>query len=417
MENIMSIIKLEINFPEIVTAIKKFKQNRLKALEELTNDIKTSVASAINELLNTEMELYLGNPDQKGNKKNGHKNRTYTFKGLGTISLKYPQARSSGFESAVIPKGERIDPRLKEDMAVLNLAGISTRTMAMISKRILGVSVTNTTIAKSLDLIADRAINWLSRPISERYWALYIDGTNFNVQRRGSTEKEPSLIVLGIDENDYRSVLAIEPGYKDNAESWRSVFKSLKERGLDSFAVRIGIMDGLPGLETVFKEEFPNAKTARCWVHALKNAINKTPAKLREAFKHLAHKIMYANSKDAAMKAFNNLKFSMGMDAKRAVNCLAKDIDSLLVHYEFDSSYWRTLKTTNPIERINKEFKRRTKSMDTLGERTLETILAFTALKLEMGWKRNKVNSKNLENLPSIKENNKVEETIDVLLN
>ena len=153
MEKIMSIIKVEINFPEVVNAIQKFKDNRLKALEELSNGIKTSVSDAINELLNSEMTFYLGQQDQQDNKRNGHKDRTYALKGVGTISLRMPQARKAGFESSIIPKGERVDPRLKEDIAVLNLAGLSTRTLSMMSRRILGIEVSKDTISSSLDLV------------------------------------------------------------------------------------------------------------------------------------------------------------------------------------------------------------------------------------------------------------------------
>jgi putative transposase len=92
---------------------------------------------------------------------------------------------------------------------------------------------------------------------ASKFWALYVDGTNFKVQRRRSTEKEPSLVVLGVDENNFRSILAIEPGSKDNVDSWRAVFSELKKRGLDGKSVRLGIMDGLPGLEKLFREEFP----------------------------------------------------------------------------------------------------------------------------------------------------------------
>ncbi len=155
-------------------------------------------------------------------------------------------------------------------MAVLHLAGISNRTLSMISKRLLGLEVSKTTIQESLGLIQDSAINWLERPLMGEYWALYIDGSNFRIQRRGSTQKEPSLVVLGIDKNDHRSILAIEPGHKDNVESWRSVFDSLVKRGVDSRKIKIGIMDGLPGLETAFKETFTEAVTARCRVHAMK---------------------------------------------------------------------------------------------------------------------------------------------------
>lgn len=278
-------------------------------------------------------------------------------------------------------------------MAILQLSGLSTRTLAMISKRLLGVEVSKTAISSSLGLLAGEAERWLTRPINKAFWALYVDGTNFKVQRRGSTQKEPSLVVLGVDEHNFRSILAIEPGNKDNVDSWRAVFSELKKRGLDVKSVRLGIMDGLPGLERLFKEEFPGALTQRCWVHSMRNAVAKAPARLRDPFKDLAHKVMYATSEDKARKAFQDLAAAMGSDAARAVRCLAKDLDSLVVHYRFDQKCWVALRTTNAIEAINQKFKRRTKTMDSMGEQTLETVLAFTALKIEISWQKSRIDS------------------------
>ncbi len=126
----------------------------------------------------------------------------------------------------------------------------------------------------------------------------------------------------------------------------------------------------------------------------------KSPARYRDAFKLMTAKVMYASSEDAARKAFAALETAFGNDAQRAVACLKKDLDSLLVHYRFDERFWRALKTTNAIERLNKEFKRRTKSMETVGESTLQVILAFTALRLEAGWRMHAIDSRALENLP-----------------
>ena len=159
-------------------------------------------------------------------------------------------------------------------------------------------------------------------------------------------------------------------------------------RGLDAKAVQVGVMDGLSGLETAFRESFTEACTARCWVHSLRNALAKTPKRLQEPFKLLAHKIMYAESESSAREALKSLKLSMGNDAERAVRCLGKDLESLLTHYKFERKLWRTLRTTNPIERINKELKRRTKSMETIGEKTLSVVLAFVAMRLEYHWQR-----------------------------
>lgn len=405
----MGIIKVEIKVPELVQALESFKENRTTALEALTNEIRHGVSDFFNAVLQVEMDLFLGRPDQSANKRNGFREKEYALKGVGCLRIRMPTDRKREFESSMFPHREQIDPRLKEDIAILHLAGLSNRVMAMVSKRVLGVEVSTDTVTKSLDIIEGKALAWLERPLHKKYWSLFIDGTNFKIQRRGSTEKEPSLVVLGVDEENRMSILSISPGYKDNAESWREVFKDLVKRGLDPQAVQIGVMDGLPGLETAFKESFVRAVTARCWVHSLKNAMAKVPERLRPAFKKLAHAVMYASSEASARQAFRALKHEMGHDAERSVRVLEKDLDSLLAHYKFDQKLWRTLRTTNPIERVNKELKRRTKSMETLGERTLEVLLAFTAMRLEYHWQRVPVDTPHLEKLGGRK--NKIEES------
>lgn len=405
----MGIIKVEIKVPELVQALESFKENRTTALEALTNEIRHGVSDFFNAVLQAEMDLFLGRPDQSANKRNGFREKEYALKGVGCLRIRMPTDRKREFESSMFPHREQIDPRLKEDIAILHLAGLSNRVMAMVSKRVLGVEVSTDTVTKSLDIIEGKALAWLERPLHKKYWSLFIDGTNFKIQRRGSTEKEPSLVVLGVDEENRMSILSISPGYKDNAESWREVFKDLVKRGLDPQAVQIGVMDGLPGLETAFKESFVRAVTARCWVHSLKNAMAKVPERLRPAFKKLAHAVMYASSEASARQAFRALKHEMGHDAERSVRVLEKDLNSLLAHYKFDQKLWRTLRTTNPIERVNKELKRRTKSMETLGERTLEVLLAFTAMRLEYHWQRVPVDTPHLEKLGGRK--NKIEES------
>jgi putative transposase len=401
----MGIIKVEIKVPELVKAIESFKENRMAALEHLTAEVKNSVSEMFNQVLQAEMALFLGSPDQCDNKRNGYEDRDYALKGVGCLRIRMPVDRKRDFKSVVIPPREQIDPRLKEDLAVLHLAGISNRVLAMISKRVLGVEVSTDTVTKSLSSIEAKALEWLERPLEKKYWALFIDGTNFKIQRRQSTEKEPALVVLGIDEDNRMSILAMQPGHKDDAQCWTEVFKDLIIRGLNPQSVQIGIMDGLPGLEKAFRESFVNAKTARCWVHSLRNALAKTPERLRDPFKQQAHQIMYARSENDAREAFKRLKLQMGTDAERAVRCLEKDLESLLVHYSFDQRYWRTLRTTNPIERINKELKRRTKSMETVGERTLNIVLAFVAMRLEYHWQRVPVDSSHLEKIGSRKKN------------
>ena len=413
----MGIIKVEVNFPELREAVTSLQQGRKNFFELLTKELKVAASSAIEQVLSSEMTFFLGKSSESDNKRNGFHSREYALKGLGGISLRMPVDRKRRFESVIIPKNEQIDPRLKEDMAVLHLAGVSTRDLEMMSRRLLGIDVSRQTVSNSLDHIKQNAVDWLTRPIEGKYWALYVDGTNFKIQRRGSTEKEPSLVVLGIDETNHKSILAIEPGTKDNVDAWEAVFNEVIKRGLKTEHVRIGIMDGLPGLESLFCKMFPKAVTARCWVHSLKNAVAKSPVRFRAAFKKLAHGVMYASSEDTARQAFKSLKETMGADAERAVRCLEKDLDSLVMHYRFEKRFWMALKTTNPIERVNKEFKKRYRSMGTVGEQTLECLLAFTALRLEMGWRQVPVDAAGLAKLRHMSHNgNAIEQTVAQLI-
>lgn len=389
----MSMVKVELSVPELRQALESFTQNRLKAMDSLIQDVRDSVSTVLNQVLNAEMTVFLGQPEQSGNKRNGYSERDYVVKGLGVIRLRVPVDRKRQFESQIVPKHERIDPRLAEDMAALHLAGLSTRTMSLMSERLLGVKVSHEKVSSSLPMLGQGALEWLKRPLNRKYWALIIDGTYFNVRRLGSVEKEAALIVLGIDKDNRRSVLAIEPGTRDNAESWRAVFRDLKDRGLDGLVVEIGVMDGLPGLERVFSEEFPSAVTGRCWFHAMQNALAKTPKRLTDAFHILAKRVMNAESHDAAKAEFETLKAQLGAECPRAIACLEKDLPSLLSHYKFPAQLWRALRTTNAVERIHKEFKRRAKSMEAMGENTLMTVVAFTAMKLELGWQQRSVDT------------------------
>lgn len=412
----MGIIKVEISIPELVRAVEDFRINKQKVFEQIATEVKRTFTQTFNQLLQTEMDLFLGQAEQAKNKRNGYYEREFAVKGLGCLRLRFPRDRNRKFESSIFPKNEQIDSRLKQDLAVLHLAGISNRVLSLVSHRVLGIKVSAQTVHNSLGLLEEKALAWLERDLTEKYWALFIDGTNFKIQRRGSTEKEPTLVVLGIDSRNAMSILTLQPGQKDSAECWGAVFSDLVKRGLDPSKVQIGIMDGLPGLENKFKEYFNKATTARCWVHAKRNALLKCSGRLKVPFEELLAGVMYAASESQAREAFRNLKYKMGPDGGRAVSCIEKDLDSLLVHYRFEKRFWRTLKTTNPIERVNKELKRRTKTMEGLGEKTLNVLLAFTAMRLEYYWKKIPVDSKQINNLKNMVPKNIVEDTLEQLI-
>ena len=109
-------------------------------------------------------------------------------------------------------------------------------------------------------------------------------------------------------------MLELQSGDKGSASNWREFFKDLKKRNLDGHKVKLGIMDGLPGLETVFKEEFPKAKVQRCQVHVARNVLAKVPKKLKKTVADAIRSIFYTSSKIKAMEFFNQFKQRWGKD-------------------------------------------------------------------------------------------------------
>jgi putative transposase len=227
-----------------------------------------------------------------------------------------------------------------------------------------------------------------------------VDGVCFDMRIDKSIESVPVLVVIGVAKTGHKLVLGLQAGDKESASSWRELFKDLKKRGLDSRKIRLGVMDGLTGLERVFKTEFPKAKIQRCQVHVARNVLAKVPRKLKQAVADDLRSIFYASSKKKAIKFFCEFKQKWEKELPSAVKCLQNNIENCLTFFNYPKEEWISLRTTNIIERLNKEFKRRTKPMEIVaGESACYTLLAFICLKMEMHWKTNPI-GKVRANLP-----------------
>ncbi len=235
---------------------------------------------------------------------------------------------------------------------------------------------------------------WRTRQITEEIKYLYVDGTNFPMRIGRSIETVNVLVVIGVTASGCKQVLGLQAGDKESATSWREFFKDLKGRGLNKKHIQLGIMDGLPGLEKVFKEEFPLGKIQRCQVHTQRNILAKVPQKFKKKVADEVRSIYYASSKNKALTLFQEMKNDWQKIVPSAVKCLESSLEHTLCYYDFPKEEWVSLRTTNPIERLNKEFKRRTKSMEIVaGEKSCYNLLAVICLKMEVYWKGHKVNS------------------------
>jgi len=400
MEPMKTLMKMIVRVQDVVLMAKRFKASPVDAMREVVTVTKEAVRDALEQVMSAELELFLGEETQKGNKRNGFVTRSFGVNGIGTLRVRVPRDRRGKFKSSVVPPKRHYDKATEQDLALLHMAGLSTRTLAQLSHKILGVRVSHTEVSNSLHTLIPGARKFLERPLAGRqFMYLYVDGTGFHVRRQDTVGREPVLVVIGVDTEGKKSVLCMSPGDKDSRPAWERVFADLKARGLDHQAVKLGIMDGLPGLAEAFVSAFPNAVVARCWVHKMRNVLTRVPRRYQVLFKQGLDGIMYAESLEAAQHAWTALEAAWGPTCKEALECLRRDQDALLAHYSFPKEHWMALRTTNPIERVNRECKRRSKAMDTVGPTGLQALLAFTALRLEANWGAAAITNAKIKNL------------------
>lgn len=402
-------MKMEITVAEVIDLINEIKQQPQSLFEMIRANVQETVGEYLSTLMDSEMTHFLGRNryercEGDKNHRNGSYDRKFTLKGIGSVDIKVPRDRKGEFKTEVIPRSKQYEDSLREDLSVMFLAGISTRTLSIMSERLIGRKISAGEVSNVSKELTRSVEAWRERDLSgEAIKYLYMDGTNFSMRIDGSVEKVPVLVVIGVTEAGHRTVLGLQAGDKESATNWREMFKDLKGRGLDGNLISLGIMDGLSGLERVFQEEFPHAKIQRCQIHVSRNVLAKVPRKLKKTIGDEVRSIFYASSKKKALRFFESFKDRWEKEIPSAVKCLEKSLQACLTYLDFPEEEWVCLRTTNVIERVNKEFKRRTKPMEILaGERSCYMLLAFVCLKMEVHW-RSKPIGNVAENLPFFK--------------
>lgn len=381
--------------PEAQRLFKQVMADPGSMFELLRIDLKEQVEKVVNEMLKAELSSYLGRGRYQAasaagkNYRNGSYRRRYNAKHLGELQIQVPRDRNGQFHSQLLERYRRREPSLERDIALLFLGGFSTRSVELVSRALLGTSVSAGGVSKVTAELAVGIEAWRTRELgSFEVKYLIIDGVNFLMRVGRSVEKVPMLVVIGVLRDGHKVFLALQQGTKDSASIWREVFVDLKARHLDTERVELGIMDGLAGLEKVFAEEFPRAKIQRCQVHVARNVLAKVPQKMRAEVADRIRDVFYASGCDRARAAFELMVSDYESRVPSAIACMRASLDRCLTFYSFPEHEWMGLRTTNSIERVNKEFKRRTKPMEILaGEASAYKLLCFVALKLEHSWK------------------------------
>ncbi len=263
-------MELKISVPELVNLIKEIQEKPSLIFEMVSMNVQKEVGQYLSGLMDAELTHHLGRQKYersvgRSNHRNGGYQRGFCIKGIGEVGVKVPRDRNGAFQTQVLPRSKQYEERIAEDLSVMYLTGISTRTLSLLSKRLIGRSIPHEEVSKASRELKESVERWRNRDLSkEQIQYLYVDGVNFTMRTGKNVEAVPVLAAIGVTDDGTKLVVGLQSGDKESATNWREFFRDLKSRGLDGSLVQLGMMDGLSGLEKVFKEEFSNAKVQRC---------------------------------------------------------------------------------------------------------------------------------------------------------
>jgi putative transposase len=329
--------------------------------------------------------------------------------GIGKVPVQVPRVRDRGmgtdgskirFSSTLIPPYLRKSKSVEELLPWLYLKGISTGDFSEALAALLGPNgegLSSSTITRLKATWWDDYEAWRKRDLTgKRYVYFWADGVYFNP--RLDDDRQCMLVIIGADEYGDKDVLGIMDGFRENADSWRDLLRSLKKRGLTA-APDLAAGDGALGFWTALRDVYPTTREQRCWVHKMANVLGAMPKPLHERAKACLRDIWQAETKADAIAAFDLFVETYGVKYERAVKKLTKDKDVLFTFYDFPAEHWKHIRTTNPIESIFATVRDRTRK--TKGCLSRKTALAMV-YKLMMSAKKKwrKLDGKN--RLPEI---------------
>jgi putative transposase len=298
----------------------------------------------------------------------------------GEVTLKVPKLRQKTFETAIIERYRRREASVEEALIEMYLAGVSVRRVEDITEALWGTKVSPSTISELNKKVYQHIEAWRNRPIEGEYPYVYLDGIVLKRSWAGEIRNVSVLVAIGVGEDGYRKVLGIVEGHKEDKVGWSGFLKHLKDRGLRG--VRLIISDACMGLVESAAEYYPDAQWQRCTVHFYRNVFSVVPSKHMRTVADMLKAIHACEDRQAAqVKAQAVVEKLTAMRLKEASAKVSDSIAETLTFYGFPAPHWRRIRTNNPLERIMREIRRRTRVVGAFPDGKSALMLAAARLR------------------------------------
>ena len=355
--------------------------NEEKIKDHLGEFVRGTVEETLNAMLDAEADAicnaqkYEHTPERKDTRAGSYGRKLQTK--AGELNLKVPKLRTLPFDTAIIDRYRRREISVEESLVEMYLAGVSVRRVEDITEALWGTKVSPGTISNLNKKVYAHIEAWRNSKITGDYSYVYLDGIWLKRSWGGEVRNISILIALGVTADGFREILGVAEGAKEDKESWQGFLSYLKSRGLKG--IRLFISDKSLGLVESIAHFYPEAKWQRCIVHFYRNVFTVVPHGKVKYVATMLKAIHAQEDKQAAMeKAHSVAKKLKEMKLPKAAELVLNSIEETLTYYDFPDEHRRRIRTNNPLERIMREIRRRTRVVGAFpdGESALMLVAA-----------------------------------------
>jgi transposase-like protein len=318
----------------------------------------------------------------------GHRNGTYLRRlltSLGQIDVTVPRSREQGSPADVMGRYQRRSPELDEMMVEAYVSGVSQRKMADVTEALMGERVGRSTVSRVAKRLDDAVQELRRAPIEGAHPYLYLDATFLDARWAKKVENVSALLAYAVGPDGHRRLLGISMGAEESEASWSELLSELVERGLSG--VQLVIADEHAGLAAAVRKFLPEARRQRCTVHLQRNVGAKVPHRLRKRVAREVARVFQAPGLAESKKLLAEFKARWSKELPEAVEVLERGFPAATQFYAFPEAHWPRLRTTNGLERLHGEIKRRIRAAGAFPDRASALrLITAVAIKTTTIW-------------------------------
>lgn len=358
--------------------------------DHLGDMVRSTVEDTLNQMLDAEAEKMCNaqkweRSDARTDSRAGYYKRDFHTK-AGPVKLKMPKLRQGTFETTIIERYKRREASVEEALIEMYLAGVSVRRVEDITEALWGTKVSPGTISNLNKKVYKNIEKWRSRPLEEAYLYVYLDGIVMKRSWGGMVKNVSLLVAIGVGEDGFRKILGIGEGAKEDKSGWSAFLGHLKQRGLKG--VKLVVSDACIGLVESLGDFYPEASWQRCTVHFYRNVFSVVPRSKMRDVSDMLKAIHAQEDLEAALEKAEKVSEKLKkMKLKEAAKKVDQSIEETLTYYQLPKEHWRRIRTNNPMERVMKEIRRRTKVVGAFPDGESALMLAAARLRHISGTK------------------------------